>query len=390
MRKIYYLFILCVGFSTCSEPYDHEINDFEDILIVQGLLTNDIGPYSVYLSKTISLGSDSLIFVQDAIVTIMDQLGNVELLTEVEPGHYITDPGFITNIGYEYQLSIKTTDDLQYISDPVALNEGPTIDRLYTEYKEEYHFETNEYLKGVSIKANSTNWNNDQENLYFKWDYEETWELEQRWNGFEFFLGESPLVDYSGGNSDEVCWSKDYSTDIILDEMANFSSNNINGKEIVYLNELNYKPFYGYSILVKQFIINESIYKFWTFLKENNIENGDVFDNIPYNATSNIECINNKDEKVYGYFDAAYRSEKRLSFISPVHDVAFANINDRCRASNMELATFKQQIFGATPIYAITISLVQDDERIIFTHQKYCVDCLEICSTENKPSYWIF
>lgn len=389
MKKLYIIaIIICIGIIKCTKPYNHEISEFDDVLVVQGLLTNDEGPYSVYLSKTISLNSNSVINVEDAMVTIIDQLGNVEVLNGMGAGHYITSAEFQTQPGYEYQLSVVTSDNLEYLSEPVKIIQGPIIDSLYIEFKEEYDFTTNNYLKGISIKLNTAEWENEK-NLYFKWDYEETWSLEQKWNGFEFIRDVTPFEDYYGGESDRICWNIDYSNDIILEQATNYSSNKVIGKEIIYLNELNHKPHFGYSILVKQFIINESVYQFWNFLKENNIENGSVFDNIPYNAKSNIECIN-KDVKVYGYFDAAFKSEKRLNFIPPVYNVNFRNINDNCNARFMKLSDFRQFSFGSTPIYALSINATPDDASIVFTNQQYCIDCSVLCNIEEKPSYWIF
>lgn len=389
MRKLNIIFVfLYLIVSGCVDEYELESKQFEDILVVQGLLTNEPGPYSVYLSKTISLNSESPVLVEDAVVSIIDQLGDVELLTEIEPGHYTTSAGFATQLGYEYQLRIETTDQLIYFSEPVMLKEGPVIDTLYTEYKQEYNFDRDKYLKGISIKLNSTEWDINDDDLYFKWDYEETWELEQKWDGFEILSGDTSLIEqFRGHYSDEVCWNVDYSSVILLENTNNFNTNKILGKSIIYLNELNHKPYYGYSILVKQFIINKSVYKFWTFLNENSIDNGSVFDNIPYNAESNIECVNNTDEKVYGYFDAAYRSVKRLNLISPVNNVEFSDYNSRCSSETMSINEFTSSSLGK-PVYALDIDLEMGTIR--FTDLRFCIDCASVTNINNEPEYWIF
>lgn len=389
MKKIVYIFIsLTIIFNCCTEPFEHKINDFDDILVVQGLLTNNAGPYSVFLSKTLSLDSDSAIFVEDAIVIVIDQLGNVETLAEKSPGHYITSSGFKTVIGNEYQLHIETNDNLEYISDPVKLIQGPSIDSLYTVYREEYDFENNVNRKGVDIRINTENWDQGPDDYYFKWDYVETWELDQRWEGKQIVYADwSQLVEYRGGSSSKECWKFDYSSDIILANSSDYSSNSIIQKSINYLREDNYKPHYGYSILVKQFIINKQVYDFWKFLRENNTDNGSVLDNIPFSPGSNIECVND-DKKVFGYFDASYRSEKRLNIITPIEEVNFPSINEKCKSTSMKIKDYKEASLGSLPIFALNIDLVGG--YITFTHQSFCVNCMAIADTETTPSYWIF
>lgn len=373
----------------CIEPYDYKTKHYDDLLIVQGIITNQEGPYKVLLTRTLSLNEDSIKYETDAIVTILDKNGNVEILTEESPGHYITRFDFVGEIDNEYQLSIETSDNNKYISTPVKLIKGPDIETVTTNYKEVYNFESDKYEKGIDIKINTTQYIYN-EKIYLKWDYIETWEIKQRWNAKEVDFNDISEVEYFVMDQLETksCWKDDYSYEILLDEPSSYQSNSIKNKVIIHLSETSPKPYYGYSVLINQYTINRSVYEFWRFLKENNIDNGSVFDNIPYNPVSNIECCNNK-VNVFGYFDATYLSQKRVHLKSPIENVEFVDFNENCKLHTMSIDSFLRSPV-IKPVYALSVVSDFLESSIAFTNQGYCIDCSIVSTTDEEPPFWIF
>lgn len=387
-KNILSIILLVITIQGCIEPYENNIKNFDDVLVIQGLITNELGPYKVILSRAINVNSDTLVFETGAIVSITDKFNNLILLEEQYDGHYFTPPAFQGQVNNEYQLSVKTIDNKEYISTPVRLIQGPEIDTLYTTYSENYNFDENKVLRGIDIVADSKEWDFEgSESFYLKWDYEETWEVEQLWNAREIKwadINDVEFFDYD--NTPRSCWNIKPSYDIILADPNDYSSNIISNKKILHINELETKPYYGYSILVNQYIINESAYNFWNVLKENNIDNGSVFDNIPSNAVSNIECCNGED-KVYGYFDAVYKSKKRLSLKPPIHDIEFVDINERCKLYEWSLSPYLDSMRNIT-----TWALEVNEERfsIRFTLHEFCTDCMVVANSDVEPDYWIY
>ena len=51
---IYILIIILIMPLACIEPYSVIISDSDQVLVVEGMITNDPGPYTVYLSRTTS------------------------------------------------------------------------------------------------------------------------------------------------------------------------------------------------------------------------------------------------------------------------------------------------------------------------------------------------
>ena len=48
----YSFLILCILAISCIEPYDIDRKKFDDLLVIEGMITNSPGPYTINLSKT--------------------------------------------------------------------------------------------------------------------------------------------------------------------------------------------------------------------------------------------------------------------------------------------------------------------------------------------------
>ena len=78
--------------SSCQKVIDINLNSAAPVIIIEGNISNQPGPYTVQLSKTVNF-SDSNTFPQvtGASVTITDNAGNSDILTEASPGIYKTN-----------------------------------------------------------------------------------------------------------------------------------------------------------------------------------------------------------------------------------------------------------------------------------------------------------
>src|SRR5688572_23386257 len=139
MRK-YIAFLMLCALSSCIKPFDIEVDEGAKILVVNGMITNEPGPYTVKVNKTTSYGghfSDVHKDVLGATVTITDNLGLTETLTETREGVFETDSlGIQGKAGRTYTLRIKLKNGQEYVSEPELLQAVPVIDRLYPEFKE--------------------------------------------------------------------------------------------------------------------------------------------------------------------------------------------------------------------------------------------------------------
>lgn len=108
-----YLFL-----NACISPLDISTS-FHEQLVVEGMITDQPGPYEVKISKTISVQSQlgAPTGVSGATVVIKDDQGNSETLDEKSSGSYYTNT-FEGEVGKTYSISITTREGNTYESIP--------------------------------------------------------------------------------------------------------------------------------------------------------------------------------------------------------------------------------------------------------------------------------
>ncbi|MGD9329579.1 MAG: DUF4249 domain-containing protein, partial [Cyclobacteriaceae bacterium] len=131
------LILLVLGimlFPSCEVPISVEYKVIEPQIVVDGLITNEPGPYEVKLSysSAYSSGTDgNNPPVSGALVVIRDDTGREEVLYEGRPGIYQTNPGFTGEIGRVYTLSINTAEGKTIESQPEEMLPVPEVDSIY-------------------------------------------------------------------------------------------------------------------------------------------------------------------------------------------------------------------------------------------------------------------
>ena len=103
-----YIVIICniLLISSCTKEVNIDLNSSNPLLVIEGNITDQAGPYTVKLSKTINFSeSNSFPSVRGALVIISDNLGVVDTLRETIQGIYQTHT--IVGIqGHSYTLTV--------------------------------------------------------------------------------------------------------------------------------------------------------------------------------------------------------------------------------------------------------------------------------------------
>jgi hypothetical protein len=92
-KSILFLTILSGLFSACTKEIDIDLNSSDTQIVIEGIVTDENGPYTVKITKTVNF-SESDIFppVTGAFVVITDiTTGLVDTLAEIMPGQYQTN-----------------------------------------------------------------------------------------------------------------------------------------------------------------------------------------------------------------------------------------------------------------------------------------------------------
>jgi hypothetical protein len=313
MKRIY-AFLLLVIVASCIDPYTPNLKNYNSLLVVDGLITNENSSYKIKLSRTFSQANSIPENVTDANVYITDGNGIKTDLQNCSNGNYKTDStSFSGIVGQKYTLHILTSDGKEYISDECTLLPVSGIDKIYYEKGDEISGTLGQSFTGLKILLNSTDATG--MNQFFRWTFEEVWKFRISYpqqyiysivNDTTFNFEPEPVLQ-------TVCWKKNQSGDIITNSILSGGANYINGQEIQFINPLESDRLtQEYSILVKQYSISNSEYDFWNNLKKAGEAGGDIFALQPFTVISNIHNVNNAGEMVLGYFEVSAVSQNRI------------------------------------------------------------------------------
>lgn len=139
MRRLCLLMIGLALFSSCIDRINIVVPDSNvSQLVVDGLITDEQGPYTVKLSLASSI--DGFLQFSKPIsakrITLFDNAGNAEVFEEIEIGTFQTKPnGMQGVIGREYFIRIETVDGKIYESLPDRMNPVGSVDSLYYEFE---------------------------------------------------------------------------------------------------------------------------------------------------------------------------------------------------------------------------------------------------------------
>ncbi|MFC5270231.1 DUF4249 domain-containing protein [Adhaeribacter terreus] len=77
--------------TSCEKVLDIKLKDSESRIVIEGNLSDQPGPYTVKLSRSVGF-NDPNVFpaITNATVIISDNTGNIDTLAEAEPGTYLT------------------------------------------------------------------------------------------------------------------------------------------------------------------------------------------------------------------------------------------------------------------------------------------------------------
>jgi Domain of unknown function (DUF4249) len=111
---------------SCTKNIHLNLQNASGLLVMEGNISDQPGPYTVLLSKTVTYyDSNAIIPVSGAHVTIADDAGNKDSLLELSPGKYFTT-SIVGTVGRTYHLSVnsggKQYDAYSTMNPPVSID----------------------------------------------------------------------------------------------------------------------------------------------------------------------------------------------------------------------------------------------------------------------------
>lgn len=316
MKKVIIcIFTVIFLFPTCIEPFDPEIDKYENLLVIDGLVSNQTGPNTVKLSRTSNIENTNFLAERGAQVIIYDNSGNSEILNETSAGIYKTSGNEIQGIiGRHYKLYIKTKDNNEYESDFVELLEPVEIDTLYEVVEFQETEEAESLTKGYQFYIESQSSSNETINLL--WETIETYEfnaeyiIEEIWD-----IQEQEFLPYPNPFEFYTCYRTNRINNIFI---LKVNENDFNAVAPLYfVSEDTEKLIVKYSLLVNQYTIDNTTYSYWNNQKKILTQGNSLYNTQPFQVASNIKNLNTEKEPIIGYFTVAGISQKRI-FVDPM------------------------------------------------------------------------
>jgi hypothetical protein len=363
------LLLLLVLSGSCIKMFVPATREDPDILVVEGLITDQPGRNTVKLSTSMPIGvRSSALPLSGCIVTISDDVGGNFNLVERPGGIYVTIPPFQGVVGRTYTLHIKSNSSHNYFSYqslPVLLKPVPPIDTVYYEKvvlsRADDGWPTGE---GCQIYLNTF----DKDNIckLYRWEYLETWEFG---------------IPYNVPNN--RCWVTNNSDRINIKSTTGLSESTIRRQPINLVSNATDRLKVRYSILVNQYSLTEEEFTYWDKL-QNIVEHvGSLYDIIPSSVPSNISCIDKPDENVLGYFSVSAVKSKRI-FVKDYFR-GMPDLYNNCE--NVSINYFAPYPGIGTNVWVIIDHPSPPPPYKILTYFKGCADCTVRGST-TRPDYW--
>ncbi|MEQ9403485.1 MAG: DUF4249 domain-containing protein [Cyclobacteriaceae bacterium] len=389
MKILTIICFLSLILSGCREPFEIDSISFEQILVVEGQLTNETKNHKVTLSFTYPIDSVTLIPESGAQISILDGSGQEFTFTETSiPGTYESIP-FAGVTGQSYTLYILTRDGEQFQSGTVIQKPVAPIDTMIARF-----IRNDQDFDGVQVYVSSYT-NDKQISKYYRWEWVETYEIRAQWPSQYIWVGgnDAELRTESVGN----CYATSRSNNINVRSTDGLSENRIDLFPLSFVPNGSTKLRSKYSLEARQYSLDNASFTYWKTLRDVLSKQGSLADVQPGNLSGNI--FNENGARVLGYFDASDVARYRI-FIEPsqFRDDGFVVNSQLFACSEIRvtldgLGSYMSQYNGTHVIYIDADPVAPDPNGegglpagwLIVP--KNCGDCTA-SGTNVRPSFW--
>ncbi|MBN2632760.1 MAG: DUF4249 domain-containing protein [Bacteroidales bacterium] len=367
MKYLTLILSLLFTFCGCVTEYIPDLHENEELLVVEGLITDQPVANVIKIYKTDPLWTnDFRTPLENCSVWISDDSGKTDTLEQQREGVFVTDPATFTGVpGKTYTLhftALSGTELRTYESLPVKMLPVPPVDSVYYE-KQDYVYNHLPF-EGCRICIDTRD-PSGQCN-YYRWEYVETWEFR---------------LPFDVAN--KVCWVTEESEEILIKDASMFSGNSILKYPVKNITNPVDRLGIRYSILVNQYSLSEEEYSFWERLGNSREQVGGLYDIIPSSIPGNIFCVEEKLEKVLGYFSVSAIKSERLT------------IKEKFKGWNtLYLNCVTDTLAGTDPVEGENVFwwVLYDHTDSVppvryLTNKRYCGDCTSR-GTTIKPDFW--
>lgn len=309
--------------SACVEQTDLPVVKIPDVLVVDGMFTDQEGIHSIKLfySSPLNGNVDDPVPVTGATALILDNLGNTITTDEDDDGNgeYSTPPSARGSIGVTYKVRILLSSGAIYESIPATMVPAGSLDAIEHKFRENA-INPNELDKPQDAIELYLDGTSAEESNLLRWRWKATYYVETyperivKGSGDIVVPKPLPCSGYVEANGELVykfpctccrCWP------VLHGDVANVSQpQNAGDRTFVqeYIGRVPFKYEYFFPkmvVEVDQLSVSEEVHKFWQLVRIQTESAGNIFQPNIVKVRGNIRRLDKPDEKVFGVFSVS-------------------------------------------------------------------------------------
>jgi len=378
--------LVLVMLSACVERfYPDEDKIITGTLVINAALTEIPGSQTIQISRSDGLLYPEFIAESSCLVELENQDGDKISFSESTPGYYIGDiPEGYMQYGDQYMIRVLTADGNIYLSDYSQLKAPTSIDRIYYELETRPGSDPELFIDGIrfyidfQVDADASE--------FMRWELMETYEFHNPdYEGFIYSYDRifKPLPD---SLDDRQCWISGHVNAIFTLDATNTSNSSYTHMPLHFVSNETQRLSYGYSLLVRQYALDQASFRYWDELKKNSYEQSGLYDRLPSLTPSNIFNADDPDERILGFFGVSGVTEKRF-FVKDVEGLEKYDL--RFCYPQTEMPRFRFLMTSDLPVYVSTafdpeMGIPHSGETVL-----KCLDCrVRKGSLGEAPDFW--
>jgi len=383
-RSIFALIVILMQ-SGCIERYypDEEELKTGTVVIVAHLCDNP-GEQTIQLSRTSTIHYPHYEPMSACFVEVEKLNGESREFVETKPGYYscFLDEQFLES-GGQFALVVITPEGECYESEYEKLYPAAAISDLYWEREQHHTAKLEEVLDGVQFYMDFEF--EKEAGMYLKWDLEETYQIHNPEYTAFVFSKDRRFMQLPDSSSWRTCWITLGIPDFYTMDLEFVEGDIFRQMPLNYVSHETRRLHIRYSLLVRQYSLSESSFRYWDELRKNMHSAGGMFDKQPALTSSNICNVNDREEVVLGFFSISGVSEKR-TFVDEIKEMRLKEDPEYCYPGDYPpgLAYFPTSYL---PVYLSRVFV--EEAEMLGEVNKYCVDCRDYKGSAHiKPDFW--
>lgn len=309
---------------SCVDTFIPTVRLNADLLVVDGIITDQPGPQVITLSRSRSTADSNLTTpIAKAEVQVIVNGTSPVSLTETRPGRYELPANFRGRVGDSYQLRFTTATGTRYESTPETMLTSPPIQRAYDVYNPEG---PSRFADGLPTPSSDVYIDFQDpaglRNFYFwRWRLYERQEWCASCAQGRYFLedvgpvGTGPIkligcvpdptlgiyniFDYT---CRDECWDIFYSSTVNIFADSYTNGQTQTGRLIAQVPVYQRDP----ALLnIEQLSLTAGAYRYYKLFQDQTVNTGTLVDTPPAPLAGNVRNVANDQEYVVGYFSAS-------------------------------------------------------------------------------------